>query len=201
MSGVPGSRSICEVVRRSWASTTFAVRQQVGSASDREALAEAGRDGLGHDRFDRPCPRRAGRPRCSRPLHHATSRDRRPRGACANGRGRRRACAWHGGATCRAARTARSSEPGTAGCWSSSSTNSGNVTESIARARSTLSLYRGGRRIARLVAEPRELRPGTRGIVQFRYRGRLTAASSARRIVPESGGRVLRRAFRVRLCD
>ncbi len=41
--------------------------------------------------------------------------------------------------------------------------NRGNVTESLARAGSTLSLFRGGRRIAKLHAEPREVRPQTRG--------------------------------------
>ena len=59
------------------------------------AVAEAGCDRLGHDRFDGPGAGRAGRPRCSRPLHHATPSDGWSRGSGANGGGRRGACAWH----------------------------------------------------------------------------------------------------------
>ena len=78
------------------------------------AVAEAGCDRIGHDRFDGPGASRAGRPRCSRPLHHATPRDRRPRGARANGGGRRGACAWHRRAPSRAtgaSRRLRAAEP------------------------------------------------------------------------------------------
>ena len=78
--------------------------------------------------------------------------------------------------------------------------NRGNVTESIARASATLSLYRGGRRIAKLRAEPRELRPQTSGILQFRYRGSLHGPAIARiELAPDSSGRVVRRTFRVRV--
>ena len=78
--------------------------------------------------------------------------------------------------------------------------NRGNVTESVGRARGTISLFRGGRRLARLVAEPRDFRPGTKGLVQFRYRGRAYGLVIARvELVPDSGGRVLRKAFRLRL--
>ena len=45
--------------------------------------------------------------------------------------------------------------------------NRGNVTESFARSRAVVFLERGGRRIARLVAEPRELRPFTSRRVPF----------------------------------
>ena len=79
-------------------------------------------------------------------------------------------------------------------------TNDGNVTESIARARSTLSLYRSGRRIAKLRAEPRELRPRTRGIVQFLYRGSARGPVIARvDLASDTSDRFLRRAFRARL--
>jgi hypothetical protein len=78
--------------------------------------------------------------------------------------------------------------------------NRGNVTESIGRARGTVSLFRGGRRLARLVAAPRDFRPGTKGVLQFRYRGRVHGLVTAQvELAPESGGRILRRAFRLRL--
>jgi hypothetical protein len=79
-------------------------------------------------------------------------------------------------------------------------TNRGNVTESIARANGTLSVFRAGRRIAKLRAEPRELRPRTRGILQFLYRGAKRGPVTARvDIAPDDASRVLRRTFRVRL--
>jgi hypothetical protein len=78
--------------------------------------------------------------------------------------------------------------------------NRGNVTESIARSTGTLSLFRRGRRIAKLRVEPRDLRPGTRGVLQFVYRGPERGAATARAdVAPDSSGRVLRRTFRVRL--
>jgi hypothetical protein len=79
-------------------------------------------------------------------------------------------------------------------------TNRGNVTESLTRARSILSLFREGRRVAKLYGVPREVRPRTRGVLQFVYRGRARGAATARvDIAPESSSRVLRRSFRVRL--
>ena len=78
--------------------------------------------------------------------------------------------------------------------------NRGNVTESFGRAHATLSLQRRGRRIARLTAGPRELRPRTRGILQFRYRGAQRGWATAHvEISADSSERVVRRAFRVRL--
>jgi len=77
--------------------------------------------------------------------------------------------------------------------------NRGNVTESFTRPRMLVSLDRGGRRIARLHGAPRELRPRTRGIFQFRYRGVVTGPMIARIEVTSDSGRVLRKAFRVRL--
>ena len=78
--------------------------------------------------------------------------------------------------------------------------NRGNVTESFGRAHATLSLHRRGRRIARLTAGPRELRPRTRGILQFRYRGAQRGWAIAHvEVSPDSSERVVRRAFRIRL--
>jgi hypothetical protein len=78
--------------------------------------------------------------------------------------------------------------------------NRGNVTESIARAHSTLSLYRDGRRIAKLATEPRELRPRTRGILEFAYRGTGRGPVTARvDVSSDASSRVLRRTFRARL--
>ncbi len=78
--------------------------------------------------------------------------------------------------------------------------NRGNVTESFARGRATVSLHRGGRRIARLAAGARELRPQTSGILQFRYRGAQRGWVTARvDVSPETSGRVLLRTFRIRL--
>jgi hypothetical protein len=78
--------------------------------------------------------------------------------------------------------------------------NRGNVTESIASENASLSLFRGGRRIARLRAEPRELRPRTGGVLQFRYRGAAQGPAIARvDVEPDDSGRLLRGRFRVRL--
>lgn len=78
--------------------------------------------------------------------------------------------------------------------------NRGNVTESFARAHATVSLHREGRRIARLTADPRELRPRTRGVLQFHYRGAQRGWVTAQvDVSPETSGRVLLRTFRIRL--
>jgi hypothetical protein len=77
--------------------------------------------------------------------------------------------------------------------------NRGNVTESFARARQTVSLERGGRRLARIHADARDLRPRTRGVLEFRYRGRLAGRVMARVDVSTESGQVVRRVFRIRL--
>ena len=78
--------------------------------------------------------------------------------------------------------------------------NDGNVTESIASENGTLYLFRNGRRIAKLRAEPRDLRPRTRGLLQFHYRGAERGAVTARvEVESDEASRVLRRTFRVRL--
>src|SRR5262245_28522949 len=55
--------------------------------------------------------------------------------------------------------------------------NRGNVTESFERGRAAVYVDRNGRRLARLLGEPRTLRPGTRGVFRFsvphRLRGRV----------------------------
>jgi hypothetical protein len=77
--------------------------------------------------------------------------------------------------------------------------NRGNVTESVVRGRCVLSLFRAGRRIARLTAEPRSLRPGTLGVLRFRYPGRPAGHALARVDMTLASTRVLRRTYRVRL--
>ena len=77
--------------------------------------------------------------------------------------------------------------------------NRGNVTESFARSRAMLSLERGARRIARLVAEPRELRPFTNGVFRFRYPRTLAGHAIARVQLEPDSGHLVRRAFQVRL--
>jgi hypothetical protein len=76
--------------------------------------------------------------------------------------------------------------------------NRGNVTESFSRARSVVSLHRGGRRLARLTAAPRSLRPGTSGVLQFRS-GRMRGSVTAHVDVASTSGTVIRRTLRIRL--
>lgn len=77
--------------------------------------------------------------------------------------------------------------------------NRGNVTESFARARALVSLERGSRRLARVRGEPRELRPRTRGVLEFRYRGPVSGRVIARVDVSSESGQIVRHAFRIRL--
>lgn len=77
--------------------------------------------------------------------------------------------------------------------------NRGNVTEMLSRGRLRLVLRRG-RRQATLFFEPRDLRPGTRGVAQIRYRGPLHGWVTARvRLRAVSGDAAVTRAYRVRL--
>ena len=76
--------------------------------------------------------------------------------------------------------------------------NLGNVTESFTRRHAVASFQRAGRQIARAMAEPRALRPRTRGVLEFRCRGRVSGPVIARVDVVSESGRVLRRAFRLR---
>ncbi|HEX4745829.1 MAG TPA: hypothetical protein VFU99_03005 [Gaiellaceae bacterium] len=78
--------------------------------------------------------------------------------------------------------------------------NRGNVTETLGRTDGTLSLFRGSRRLALLRVEPRDLRPGTRGVLQFVYRGATRGSLTARvDLLPSGLSRAVRRTFRVRL--
>jgi hypothetical protein len=77
--------------------------------------------------------------------------------------------------------------------------NLGNVTESFRSTRSLVSLERRGRRLARLRAAARELRPATRGILEFRCPRSLSGPVIARVDVSSESGQVIRRAFRIRL--
>jgi hypothetical protein len=77
--------------------------------------------------------------------------------------------------------------------------NLGNVTERFARKRAVVSVRRGGPRIARLTAESRTLRPGTVGILLFRYRRTLAGPVIVRVDVTAESGHVIRRTLRIRL--
>jgi hypothetical protein len=77
--------------------------------------------------------------------------------------------------------------------------NRGNVTESFARARALVSLERGYRRFARVHGEARELRPNTRGVLEFRYRGSRSGRAVAHVDVTSDSGQVVRRTFEIRL--
>jgi hypothetical protein len=76
--------------------------------------------------------------------------------------------------------------------------NRGNVTESFARGRAVVLVDRGGRRLARLVGEPRSLRPGTRGVLRFPAPRRLSGRVVARVDLVTEAGR-LQRVYRLRL--
>jgi hypothetical protein len=76
--------------------------------------------------------------------------------------------------------------------------NSGNVTERLRRVRATVS--RPVARAARISAGARELRPHSRGLLEFRLRPGVHGAVAVRVRVPaEPGRRVLRRTYRLRL--
>jgi hypothetical protein len=78
--------------------------------------------------------------------------------------------------------------------------NRGNVTESLKRSRAVLWRARSGRRVAVVVATSRDLRPRTRGILEFRVRGTAHGWMKARVVIPAIHGRsALRRTYRIRL--
>jgi hypothetical protein len=77
--------------------------------------------------------------------------------------------------------------------------NRGNVTETLRRERVLLTLGKPGQAPMRLRPETRTLRPRTRGIVEFRYRGRLHGWLTAQATVSAGHGLVARRAYRIRL--
>lgn len=76
--------------------------------------------------------------------------------------------------------------------------NRGNVTESFTRGRTVVSVERDGRRLARLTAATRSLRPGTRGVLQFPLRRRLRGNVLARVDLVYGAGRI-QHVYRLRL--
>jgi hypothetical protein len=78
--------------------------------------------------------------------------------------------------------------------------NRGNVTESVAHAHAIVSRARSGRHVATLIASSRDLRPGTRGILEFRFRRLPRGWMTARVVIPAEPGRgVAGRMYRIRL--
>lgn len=78
--------------------------------------------------------------------------------------------------------------------------NAGNVMEPLRGVRAVVSRVPTGRRIETRVARTRELRPHTRGVLEFRLRTRARGLVTASLVVPaESGRAVIRRTFRLRL--
>ena len=77
--------------------------------------------------------------------------------------------------------------------------NRGNVTETLSRSLVALTLRRRARVQARIRPYTRQLRPGTAGIVQFPYFGRLRGRVTAEATVTLERGSVIRRTYRIRL--
>lgn len=78
--------------------------------------------------------------------------------------------------------------------------NRGNVTETLARVRSTVSRARTGRRLATLGAALRDVRPHSQGVLEFRLRRRLRGAANVRVVIPAAPGRrAVRRTYWLRL--
>jgi P pilus assembly chaperone PapD len=78
--------------------------------------------------------------------------------------------------------------------------NRGNVTETLARVHVTVLRARTGRRLARLGAARRDVRPHSQGILEFRLRRRMRGAVSARVVIPAAHGRRgIRRIYALRL--
>lgn len=76
--------------------------------------------------------------------------------------------------------------------------NRGNVTETFPRGRIVVSLARGGTRTD-LRSPRRQLRPRSRGIVQFSYRGRLRGWTTVTVTIGRGAAPAVRRSYRVRL--
>jgi hypothetical protein len=78
--------------------------------------------------------------------------------------------------------------------------NAGNVTERLLHARAVVSRLPTRHRIANVAASARELRPRTRGLVEFRLRTDVHGPATARVVVPAEPGRpAIRRTYRIRL--
>ncbi len=77
--------------------------------------------------------------------------------------------------------------------------NRGNVTELLDGARVDASLRRRGPSVARLRPEPREVRPGTSGLLVLTYRGPLRGRVTVRVRITVGRGRAVARVYRLRL--
>ena len=78
--------------------------------------------------------------------------------------------------------------------------NRGNVTESLRGARAVLARAHSGRQVATLSARSRQLRPRTRGILEFPLRARLRGAIVVRVAIPAERERgVAQRSYRIRV--
>jgi hypothetical protein len=77
--------------------------------------------------------------------------------------------------------------------------NRGNVTEMLTHARADISRTRGRRRVATFVASARDLRPRTRGILEFPFRARVRGRMTVRVLVPAEPGRpAVSRVYRIK---
>lgn len=76
--------------------------------------------------------------------------------------------------------------------------NAGNVTERLLHVRTVVS--RAGRRLASVAASARELRPKTRGLLEFHLRTHAHGTVTARVVIPaDPGRRAIRRTYRIRI--
>lgn len=78
--------------------------------------------------------------------------------------------------------------------------NAGNVTEPLLHVRTFISQLSTRRRIATLAAPARELRPRTRGLLEFPLHTPAQGPVTARVVIPAEPGRpAVRRTYHVRL--
>lgn len=78
--------------------------------------------------------------------------------------------------------------------------NAGNVTERLLRTHAALTRLSTGQGVASVAAAARELRPRTRGLLEFRLPARAHGRVAARVVIPaEQGRRVIRRTYRIRI--
>jgi len=78
--------------------------------------------------------------------------------------------------------------------------NRGNVAELLRGARTVVVRDRDRTPLAMVVARSRELRPRTRGILEFPLPARFRGRTTARIVIPSDGGRsAVRRSYRIRL--
>ena len=78
--------------------------------------------------------------------------------------------------------------------------NAGNVTERLLRVRAVMARLRTRHHVATVASAARELRPRTRGVLEFRLRSRVHGPVTARIVIPGEPGRpALRRTYRLRI--